>query len=222
MCFKRFVMAALVIAGCGGDGENDGVDANGGEADAGAVDAPPDATPEPMPAFRVAPWLSGSLAIDDVGLRETFRVGTQTYYSYVSLSLLTEGGPQAGCAVLLRPRFVAFDYGSPSNRQFKTLLLDPAGSMILEDRCGWSDSHILQGLGAIGTIEVGFAQARFAEDRPYLDVFLDGDAWLPSDTASIVRVGSGTGSAMAEDGTVNESVRVEPAPGTLTRGLYDF
>jgi hypothetical protein len=150
----------VVLVGCGRDGP--GSPDPGAEVDAGdgAVDAMPDADPEPAPAFTVAAWLTGSLAIDDEGIRDTFRIG--------------------------------------------------------------SDAHILAGLAAIEQIEVGFARARFAEDRPYLDVFLDGDAWLPSGTASIVRTRGGLGSAMSVDGVVDESVRVEPDPGTLDRALYDF
>lgn len=210
----------LFVAACSGE---DAPPASGDAAIAGdaSVDAPIDAVAEPMPAFTVAPSASGSLAIDEVGIRPTFQIGAQTYASYVALSL-RETGATTSCAVWLTPSFVAFDGGSTGSRIFKTVRLNPAAATIIDDKCGWDDTYILQQLASIGMIEIGFSQARFAEDRPYLDLFFDGEEWLPSDTASIVYTGAADGWTMAADGTVNATVRVQPVAGTLDRGLYDF
>jgi hypothetical protein len=185
-------------------------------------DAPPAPTPpEPTPAFTAGSSIGGSIAIDDAGIRPTFSINGVLYPSQITVSL-TETATSRSCGVTLDPKFVTFSYASTSTRQFKTVVIDLAASTMLEDTCGWDDAYILQQLGdRFGTYIVGFAQARFAEDRPYVDVYLNASKGLGNATASIVRAGGGAAYQMAADGSVVE-VTVQPTPGTLLPALYDF
>ena len=72
------------------------------------VDAPP---PEPTPMFSASPYLGGNLAIDDVGIRATYKKGAVEYKSNILVSL-TETGKMTGCTVTLAPSF-AFGSGTP-------------------------------------------------------------------------------------------------------------
>ena len=93
---------------------------------------------------------------------------------------------------------------------------------MLSDQCKWDDAYILQEIhNQFGQVEIGFAQARFAEDRPYLDVFLDAEQTFPNSTANITLAGAGVAWALAADGSVG-SMMVEPAPGTLMPAVYEF
>lgn len=194
-----------------------------GGPDAGVtIDAAPDAPPaEPKPAFTANSSLGGQLAITSTGIRETFTIGRVEYLSVVSVGL-TETGTDKHCGIKLSPKFVTFGSSSTSTRQFRTVVIDLAGSTMLEDGCKWDDAYMLQKLGdTFGNYIVGFAQARFTEDRPYLDVYLNATKGLGNSTASIVRAGGASAYAMAADGSVTETL-VQPAPGTLVDAVYDF
>ena len=192
--------------------------------DAGVAtpDAPIDSIPpEPKPAFTAGSSIGGQLAITSTGIRETFTIEGTEYLSVVSVGL-TETGTDKHCGIKLSPKFVTFSSSSTSTRQFKTVVIDLAGSTMLEDGCKWDDTYMLQQLGVIfGNYIVGFAQARFTEDRPYLDVYLNASKGLGAGTASIVRAGSASAYAMADDGSVMETL-VQPTPGTLLDAVYDF
>lgn len=212
------LLLCATLAACGGDGGSSPPDGGGPPPDA-AVDAAP---PEPKPAFDASPYVAGSLAIDDAGLRATFSVGGVTEPSRVTVSL-TAAGTTTPCEVTLRPAFVSFSTASTSTRQFKTAVLDFATSTVHEDKCKWDDAYILERLAAqFGNYIVGFAQARFAEDRPRIDVFLDAVQPFPNQTANIVLAGGGYGYAMAAGGTINVNALVEPTPGTLVPALYEW
>jgi hypothetical protein len=191
--------------------------------DAG-VTPQPDApvTTEPKPAFTAGSEISGSLAIDEAGIRPTFFVEGTEYVSIVSVGL-TETATMVHCGVKLAPRFVQFGSSSTSTRQFRTVVLDFAQAEILEDTCHWDDDYILATLAErFGTYTVGFAQARFAEDRPYVDVYLNAAKGLGGGTANITRAGGGSAYSMDASGTVVDTM-VQPTPGQpLIRALYDF
>ncbi|HSD87308.1 MAG TPA: hypothetical protein VLB44_07325 [Kofleriaceae bacterium] len=191
--------------------------------DAAVVTPQPDAPPpgEPKPAFTAGTEIGGQLAIDDTGIRETFTYQGGAYLSVVTVSL-TETATNKSCGVTLGPKFVAFGHASTSTRQFKTVVIDFANSKMLEDKCGWDDAYVLAQLDQIfGHYIVGFAQARFAEDQPYVDVYLDAVQPFPNSTANIVRAGGGAAYQMSADGTVTDTM-VQPAAGTLVPALYDF
>jgi len=188
-----------------------------------AVTQQPDAAPpsEPKPAFTAGSEIGGQLAIDDTGIRETFAYQGGAYLSVVTVSL-TDTATAKSCGVTLGPKFVEFGHASTSTRQFKTVVIDFASSKVLEDKCGWDDAYILAQLDQIfGHYIVGFAQARFTEDQPYVDVYLDAVQPFPNSTANIVRAGGGAAYQMSADGTVSDTM-VQPAPGTLVPALYDF
>jgi hypothetical protein len=215
------LLAALAaVAACHGSTSNP----DPGEPDSGVAhpDAAIDATPaEPKPAFTVSNSISGQLAIDDAGIRPTFIVNGQTYVSVVIVSL-TETATNRNCGVTLAPTFVQFGSASTSTRHFKTVVLDFATATVLDDKCGWDDAYILAQLAAqYGHYFVGFAQARFAEDQPYVDVFLDAEQPFSGSTANIVYAGGGSAYQMMADGTVVD-VMVQPTPGTLVPALYEF
>lgn len=192
--------------------------------DAGMVeiDAPLPPPPEPTPAFTAGSSIGGQLAIDDVGIRASFRIDGIEYLSVVDVGLVNTATMQS-CGVKLFPKFVQFGSASTSTRQFKTVVLDFAQATILQDGCGWDDAHILAGLATqFGNYIVGFAQARFAEDRPYVDVYLNAANGLGNQTANITRAGGGSAYAMDAAGNVTETM-VEPTPGQpLVRAVYDF
>jgi hypothetical protein len=182
----------------------------------------PDAAPvEPKPEFKGSTQIAGKLAIDDAGIRDTYKVGTQQKQSVIFVGL-TETATNKACGVTLAPKFVEFGHASTSTRQFKTVILDFANSKVVEDKCGWDDAWILSQLDLqFGHYIVGFSKARFAEDQPYLDVYYDAVQPFPNSTANIVAVGSGSAYGMNPDGSVTVTM-VEPAAGTLVPALYDF
>lgn len=218
------ILIALT-SGCGGGDDSSGaVDAAATFDAAEAADAAaPDAvSAEPTTPFVASAPGSGRLALDQVAMRETFVLGGQTQPSYISISLNVEGMADS-CSVRIAPAFTAFETGSTSTRSFKTLAFDMATSEVLEDGCGLDDAYILADLKRqYGKVEVGFARARFDEDRPYLDVFVDADNSFPGSTANIVYAGGGTGHPMSEAGVVDNTVKIEPVSGTLDTGLYLF
>jgi hypothetical protein len=171
--------------------------------------------------FTAGSSLGGQLAITSTGIRDTFTIEGAEYLSVISVGL-TETATNKHCGIKLSPKFVTFGSSSTSTRQFRTVVIDLAGSTMLEDGCKWDDAFMLARLGEIfGNYIVGFAQARFTEDRPYLDVYLNASKGLGNQTASIVRAGSASAYAMAADGSVSETL-VQPAPGTLVDAVYDF
>lgn len=178
--------------------------------------------PEPTPAFTASSSLSGQLAIDEVGIRPSFKINGIEYLSVVNVGL-TDPATATSCTVKLLPHFVQFGSASTSTRQFKTVVLDFAQAQMLEDGCHWDDAHIFATLAArFGSYVVGFAQARFAEDRPWLDIYLNAANGLGNSTASITRAGAGAAYAMDAAGNVTETM-VEPTPGQpLVRAVYDF
>lgn len=213
--FSLLVVLALFGA-CGDDGgSSQSVDAPMSPA----IDAPP---PEPKPSFTASAQVSGRLAIDDAGIRATFMANMGTESSRVTLSL-TEQGSSQSCAFTVRPKFTMFDTGSTSTRSFKTVLIDFATSTVHDDECKWDDAYVLQQLATqFGLYEIGFAQARFVEDRPRVDVFLDSVEPFPNQTANITLAGGGQAYAMAADGTVDVATLVEPTAGTLLPALYEW
>jgi hypothetical protein len=218
----RLDFMLIALTACGGGGNtappDAGPDATPPTIDA-AADAPP---PEPMPAFIVDGFTTGQLAVDDVGIRDTFTAGGQMFLSHIDL-FLTETGATQSCMFSIRPAFVGFDQGTPSNRFFKTVQYDVAASTVLVDQCHFDDAYVLAEVkNQYGLAEVGWARARFDSDRPNLDVFLDADKTFPGQTDSIVRAGGGVGFAMAADGTVDEATLVEPVGGTLDRAVYQW
>jgi hypothetical protein len=217
---KRLVVISILGA-CGGGGGSSPDAAP--HPDGPAPDmAPPDAPPEPKPDFVVDGVVTGQLAIDDAGIRATFTTDGQPAISFLTL-FLTATGAATGCEFTIAPKFVMFDTGSTSTRQFKTVVYDVAGSTVVEDKCHFDDAYVLaQVQQEWGTVEIGFAQARFAEDRPNVDVFYDATNAFPNDTANIVRAGGGRAFAMAPDGSVDSTKIVEPAPGTLLPAAYVF
>lgn len=205
----------LAIAACGSSG---GSDMNPEMQPDAAVDSPP---PEPKPAFKAGESIGVNLAIDDNGIRDTYKSGSVEKPSYVSVSL-TETGMTTSCSVKIKPKFVAFGHSSASNRNFKTVIIDFAASTIIDDMCHWDDAWITSKLDEqFGHYEIGFSQARFAEDRPGLDVLLDADKVFSNSTASFTYAGAGTAMAMNPDGSITLTA-VEPAPGTLVPALYKF
>jgi len=212
--------AALAITACASDpntGPDDGADASPG------LDAAPeiDAAPEPTPAFTVRGQFSGQVAVDASGIRPTFTADGTQALSIVRLSL-TEEGADESCSITMAPSFVEFATASTSNRFFATIVIAPGASGILQDNCGWDDTHMLAELAALGNIEVGLTQARFPEDRPSLDVFFDRTWPLPNSTANITVVAGGAGWAMDASGVVDTATLVEPTGGTFIDGLYQF
>ncbi|MBA3456858.1 MAG: hypothetical protein H0T42_27460 [Deltaproteobacteria bacterium] len=217
------LLSALLLAAAGCDAGGSPDPEHMGGPDAGVtIDAAPDAPPvEPKPAFTAGTSLSGQLAVTSTGIRETFTIQGAEYLSVVNVGL-TETGTENHCGIKLSPKFATFSSASTNTRQFKTIVIDLAGSTMLEDNCKWDDAYILQRLGDIfGNYVVGFAQARFTEDRPYLDIYLNASKGLGAGTASVVRAGAGSAYAMAADGSVTE-VMVQPTPGTLLDAVYDF
>ncbi|NVB80401.1 MAG: hypothetical protein HOV81_18560 [Kofleriaceae bacterium] len=216
---RSSLLAVLALFGaCGDDGgSSQGVDAPS-PIDASSIDAPP----EPKPSFTANAQVSGSLAIEDAGIRATFVTNTGTESSRVTLSL-TEQSSSQSCAFTVRPKFVMFDSGSTSTRSFKTVLIDFATSTVDDDKCKWDDAHVLQQLSSqFGLYEIGFARATVAGDRPRVDVFLDSVQPFPNQTANITLPGGGQAFAMAADGTVNTATLVEPMAGTLLPALYKW
>jgi hypothetical protein len=207
----------FLLVACGGGSTGDEPDAGVAQSDA-AIDAPP---VEPKPEFTASASFGGMLAIDDAGIRASYKSGGQMLPSFVAVSL-TQTGSTTSCGVKVKPAFTSFSTGSTSTRSFKTVLIDLSMSSMFEDGCKWDDAHVLAKLHEqFGIYEIGFAQARFTEDRPWLDVFLDADKTFPNSTANITHAGGGAAYGMAADGTVGNQM-VEPLPGTLLPALYDF
>lgn len=219
MKFAAVTFWLIALAACEGPDDS----ASGPDA-AVTPDAAVDSTPpEPKPAFTASTMIGGSLAIDDVGIRDTykFQLGTSVHHSEITVSL-TETATNTSCGVTLYPKFDSFGSASTSTRQFKTVVLDFAGSTVSDDKCKWDDAWILSELDRqFGHYFVGFAKARFTEDQPYLDVYYDAVQPFPNSTANIVSTGHGAAYSMTAEGMVT-STMVEPTPGTLVPALYDF
>lgn len=215
MKIAAVALVSLAVAACGGtDPDPAAPDAAVAQPDA----APP---PEPKPAFTAQSEIGGKLAIDDTGIRDTYKVGAVEHHSEIAVSL-TETATNTSCGVTLSPKFVQFGSASTSTRQFKTVVIDFAGSKIVDDKCHWDDAWILSQLDQeFGHYIVGFAQARFTEDQPYIDVYYDAVQPFPNSTANIVAAGGGTAYAMNADGSVTVNM-VQPTPGTLVPALYTF
>ncbi len=174
----------------------------------------------PKPEFVVLTSFGGELAVTSTGLRDTFVFDGQERTSSVEVSLKAEGFEI--CVVVVRPTFAEFGYGSPRNRAFGTVLVNLGGGEILTDECGWDQQHVLTELSALGLAEFGFAEARFEEDRPGLDVYTE-VTWPVEGFAN--RVDAGRGQAFFIDpnsGQVNTSSSIQPVPGTLFPGLYTW
>jgi hypothetical protein len=171
--------------------------------------------------FTASEYVDGDLAIDDAGIRATYTMNGTQRTSLVLVSL-TASGATTSCTVSLAPKFVSFGSASTSSRQFKTVIIDFANSTVVDDKCHFDDAWITSQLDAqFGHYIVGFAMARFTEDQPYLDVFLDADKPFPNSTANITRAGGGSALGMFANGTVSATM-VQPAPGTLLPALYHF
>ncbi|MEO8705007.1 MAG: hypothetical protein ABI867_33450 [Kofleriaceae bacterium] len=211
--------SVVVVAACGGGSGTPSVDA-GDPPDPpidAAIDTPP---PEPMPAFTVGSTTSGQLAVDDAGLRAQFTLQGQAALSFMELSL-TETGASTSCQFVIFPAFTAFGSGSPANRTFKTVTYDVATSTVISDGCHWDDQYVLDEVKRQwGSAEIGWARARFAEDRPKLDVFFDAEVTFPGDSDSITAVGRGSAFVMSAEGAVDPAVITEPIGGTLDRAVY--
>jgi hypothetical protein len=223
---NRTLMAtlpALLLAACGATGDDDsgnlpGTDAPSADA---TVDAAVDAPPEPMPAFRVA-HISGDLAVDDNGIRADYRFNGVARVSSLTLSLYDpDDGAGDYCHVTMTPVFVGFVIRSTSFRQFKAVQLDLGAGPILTDDCGWDDAHMLARLATMSPAAVGWMQARFEEDRPYLDLY-NGGGILPEDIAAQINPASVLGYAMDADGNARTGELAQPLPGTLVPGVYQY
>lgn len=213
-------LCLILIAACGGAGDDDD-QMPATDAPDPMVDAAVDAPPEPMPAFVVF-TVYGELAIDDNGIRTDYRLNGVPKTSSLTISLRDPTTPGSDyCEVVVPPTFLGFANRSTSNRQFKVVQLDLGAGPILSDGCGWDDAHMLQRLATMSPAEVGWMRARFAEDRPRLDIYYGGE-WLPPDTASIVHAPGLVAYAMAPDGTATTTNVVEPDPGTLLPGVYQY
>jgi hypothetical protein len=216
---RALAMLTMLMVGCGtepgapGDAQDTSPDA------AGNSDASVDAPPEPMPVFRIS-TVHGALAVDDAGIRGEFRLDGVMRLSTFDVNL-TADGATTWCKVSLTPVSTGFAVRSTSTRRFKVVLLNPGAGPVIADECHWDDAYMLQRLATLGPIEVGWAQARFEEDRPLLDLY-NGGPWLPAGTASMTYPGAVNGFAMAADGTATSSVRVQPLPGTLDPGVYFY
>jgi hypothetical protein len=230
-------LALLPALGCGGDDDDTAPTVDGStptddaaiDGGAPAIDAPPpidaappDAALEPTPAFTASQYVSGQLAITQDGLRDVFSLDGSSYYSVLVVSL-TEDGASTSCEVMMRPHFVEFSTGSSTGRYFKTAVLDLAQSTVLQDGCHWDDSYITSQLAIQwGTLELGFAKARFEEDRPNVDVFIDAVNPFGNDTDLVVLAGGGAAFPMDDTGVVDGTVTVEPEAGTLATALYQW
>jgi hypothetical protein len=216
------IACIAILAACGGGGNTPTPDGSP-PADGLKADGPPiDAPPEPKPAFVADGFVTGQLAIDDAGIRASFTIGGQPALSFIKL-FLTETGASQSCEFVIAPKFVMFDFGSTSTRQFKTVMYDVAGSTVVEDKCHFDDAYVLAEVTKQwGAVEIGFAQARFVEDRPNVDVFYDAVNAFPGQSDTITRAGGGRAFAMAPDGSVDQTMIVEPTPGTLLPGAYVF
>lgn len=211
---KFVLLGTLALAACTPTGS----DSVAPDAAPPMVDAAP---PEPKPMFTASAYVDGDLAIDDAGIRATYTKSGTQHSSQVLVSL-TEAGKTDSCTVTLTPKFVSFGSASTSSRQFKTVIIDFANSTVVDDKCHFDDAWITSQLDAqFGHYDVGFAMARFTEDQPYLDVFLDADKTFPNSTANITRAGAGTAYGMTADGAVTFTM-VQPTPGTLVPALYHF
>ena len=211
---KFVLLGTLALAACTPTGS----DAETPDAAPPMVDAPP---PEPKTMFTASEYVDGDVAIDDSGIRATYTKSGTQHTSQVLVSL-TPMGKTDSCTVTLAPKFVMFGSSSTSSRQFKTIIIDFANSTVLDDKCHIDDAWITSQLDAqFGHYIVGFAQARFTEDQPYLDVFLDADKAFPNSTANITRAGGGSAYGMTADGTITFTM-VQPTPGTLLPALYHF
>lgn len=154
---KPVLLSLLVLAACAPSSP----DSETPDAAAPMVDATP---PEPKTMFTASEYVDGDLAIDDAGIRATYTMNGTQRTSLVLVSL-TAAGATTSCTVSLAPKFVSFGSASTSSRQFKTVIIDFANSMVVDDKCHFDDAWITSQLDAqFGHYIVGFAQARFAED----------------------------------------------------------
>ena len=231
-------MAAVAAAsiGCGSDGREDAFDARleSPSVDAAAPDdapeavpdappeippdaapdAVPDATPEP-PADVAISYIHAVLAVDDSGVRDTYIRAGQTGRSTLTIEF-RRPGEDTGCEVLLAPRFVMFSSAYVFTRYFKTVVIDPAASELLENRCPWTEAPLLEAIAARGTVFFSWISPRWPESYPYLDTLRGGPFFGGSRE---VHNAGGAGFAMDADGVVSDT-RIYPQASTLPPGLY--
>lgn len=211
-------LPALLLAACGAAGDDDNGDLPA--TDGPMVDATIDAPPEPMPTFGVQ-GISGYLAIDDSGVRVEYRLNGVAQVSSLTVHLFDPDVSDSHCEITMPPTFTGFVIRSTSFRRFKAVQLDLGVGPILTDGCGWDDAHILARLATMSPAETGWMQARFEEDRPYLDLYTGGGI-LPEDIAAQINPGSVLGYAMDAAGNARTAELVQPLPGTLLPGVYMY
>ena len=177
--------------------------------------------PLPTPAFTIGSTPGGEIALSEEGFRTYIYEGDE-YWSALSLSL-TEEGADESCLVLIRPELAEWGYASPSSRRFETLVIDIGQSLILYEECGWDLDYVQAEFAARGTIEIGLAQAHYADERPYLDVYWDRSWGMPGGVSSTVYSGTGLGFELTDDGVLDPYAPVFETPaGVLEPGFYMF
>lgn len=219
------LLLPILFAACQGGDTSSEIDdsADAGqtsEADASLTEA--DAQPaEPSPAFTISAYTSGSVAVINDAILATYTAQGTVDPSHLRLSLTAQDSDST-CSVALTAVASLFGSASTSTRSFRTIHFDIGAATILDDGCGWDDDYMLSEFAARGTIEVGFSKARFPEDGPGLDLYLDRSWGLPGQTASIVQVGAAYGFAMDDQGVVDVNELVQPESGPLPRAVYQW
>ena len=227
-----FALLSVVIAGCSGPSSVD-IDASASSTDDAMLSqvqdaAPPSpdaaAEPKPSPKFSVGWTPSFVLPIDENGIRSSFESGGETFLAAVTLKLTAEG-QQTSCEMVLAPSFKSFGFESNAARPFSTVHIDLSTSTILDNRCGWDESHVMTELANLGdgSIEIGFHPSSVTDywhvvhARSWPMLGLGGTT-----TANVVLTSATTVLAMDGNGVVNDAVLVtEPEiDGVLPRGLY--
>jgi hypothetical protein len=161
----------------------------------------------------------GVLVLDDAGIVPGYTLNGDAGVSFVTVSLQDSVSHQ-NCSVSLQPSFVRFDFAHTSTRSFETVVFNFSNGALIESDCPAEANDLLARLQAqFGDFIVGFATARFAADRPRLDVYLNASKPIPG-TASITVAGGGRGYFM--DGGVVTSLQLEPPLNTLPAGYYKF
>jgi hypothetical protein len=226
----------LLMVGCGStdsepsytpDASSSAGDAQHPPGDADPTDAPPSddsGIDPPPPTFRAAGsyFSAGKLAIDETGLRSTYTLNGVQLPSYIRFKLVSPDVPS--CHVNVLPTFVQFGQVTTSaGRVYKTLVLDAATATIITNECNTADANVRPALTTMGLIEVGFLRAAdviFA--APRLDMVSVRTPWIPSYATMSLDPARGLAYPMANDGTLDTNLRVEPDPGTLPAALYEF